>query len=78
MDHQTTGTVLVSVPSSEIVCSVDCVLLLSSGRIVGSQAYKQPLKVDRFDIPDLAGSNDLLHFPMTGIIPIVEKYCSSA
>jgi hypothetical protein len=33
---------------------MDCVLLLSSDRIVGSQAYKQPLKVDRLDIPDFA------------------------
>ena len=46
-------------PPPKVVCTV--------------HGVQQPLKVHRLDIADLATGNELLYFPMRGIVPVVEQ-----
>lgn len=59
MDHETTRTVLVTVPAAKVVGAVDSI--------------EEPLKVDALDVYNLARGNHLLHLPVDGVVPVVEE-----
>jgi hypothetical protein len=59
VDHETTRTVLVTVPAAKVVGAVDSI--------------EEPLKVDALDVSNLARGNHLLHLPVDGVVPVVEE-----
>lgn len=57
--HQAPRAVLVPMPPPEIVCAV--------------YGIQEPLKVDRFDIANLATRNELFDFPVCRVVTVVEQ-----